>query len=143
MFNSNWIFLLAITAVHLGFAALLGNLIQQTRTPKEPSKRKIALFTASACFIAASLSLPLSPGSRGIIWLASAIVMALFGWPVSLVRIHSRWAWHYAGFAMTLILLWSLTQAQPLLSFSLGLSAAAAALLSLRRGLREALGKDL
>lgn len=136
MLYSNLISHISIATVHLGFAALLGVLFQRNRVRTTNAQEIFILIVTIVFFVAASLSLPLSPISKGIIWLSSLVVIIIFGWLFNVVEQHKHWGWHYAGFAMVAILLWSLFQTQPMLSLGLGMSAGLAAILSLRKGFR-------
>lgn len=136
MLYSNLISLITIATVHLGFAALLGVLIRRNRAITITAREISILIVTFVLFIGASLSLSLSPTAKGLIWLSSVMVIIIFGWLFNLNGQYRHWGWHYAGFTMSVILLWSLFQTQPLLAFSLGLSAGIAAILSLRKGFR-------
>ena len=138
METSNGISILALAAVHLGFATLLGRLIQQIRAGQKDGKNISVLLFAGTLFIAASLSLPLSLNAKGIIWLLSVLLIVLSGWRFEPAPRNSSWAWFYTGLTMSLIVLWGLGQVQLLQSVSFGLSAGTAALLSWRRGLAAA-----
>lgn len=143
MDTSNGISILALAAVHLGFATLLGRLIQQIRAGQKDGKNISVLLFAGTLFIAASLSLPLSVIAKGIIWMLSILLIVLSGWRFESAPINSSWAWLYTGLTMSLIVLWGLVQVQPLQSISFGLSAGTAAFLSWRRGLDAAQRKTV
>lgn len=133
---SNLISIIPIAAVHLGFAILIGILIQRLRESDAIAQGLSILTVSCTFFLAASLSLPLSPVSKGILWFTSLFTIYVFGWQLKGVVQHEQWIWHYAGFTMSVVLLWSLFQTQALLSVSLGLSAGIAAILSLRKGFK-------
>lgn len=143
MDTSNGISILALAAVHLGFASLLGRLIQPIRAGQKDGKNISVLLFAGTLFIAASLSLPLSVTAKGVIWLLSALLIALSGWRFEPTSRNSSWVWLYAGLTMSLIVMWGLGQVQPLKSISFSLSAGIAAFLSWRRGLAAAQRKTV
>ncbi len=143
MDTSNGISILALSAVHLGFATLLGRQIKLIRAGQKDGKNISVLLFAGTLFIAASLSLPLSLNAKGVIWLLSALLIVLSGWRFEPAPGNMAWAWLYTGLTMSLIVLWGLVQVQSLQSISFGLSAGTAALLSWRRGLAAAQRKTV
>ena len=127
---SDWIAILALLVVHLGFAALLGLFARQANSAAD---RALALVGALA-YLGSSLGLPLLWLPRLGIWLASAALFAAFA-NLPLPRAwQSRLVWFYACLSMLLIVAWSLAQGWPSPAISLGITAGWAGVLAWRRG---------
>lgn len=126
--------LIALIAVQLGFAGLLGAKARQAKT----IARVVLICLGALIFAVSILRLPLPTSPRIILWIASAVLFVYFFKPDILSGMQVKLAWFYAGGAMLLILAWSATQSWLAPVFSLGLAAGLAGMLAWRRGLRAA-----
>lgn len=121
---------LALLAIHLGFAALLGSFARQTRA----WPYRLALIASAVTYFFSSLLLPLPLIPRLAVWFASFGLFAFFARQSKVTPWQARLAWLYAGLAMLLIMVWSALQGWVSPALSLGVAAAWAALLAWRRG---------
>lgn len=125
---SDWLAYAALLAIHAGCAGFLGSSLQR----KQSSMSKVALFGALILTIGSSLVVPVPWIQR--VGLVCATAVAFFSF-MSLhpVLFPARAAWAFTAITMLLILVWSLAAGLATPQFGLGLAAALAALLTLRR----------
>ncbi|MEX1071719.1 MAG: hypothetical protein WEC37_03745 [Anaerolineales bacterium] len=128
---SETISLVALLAVHFGFAALLGALMSRAVSLFHGS----TLGVASFLYMTATFTLPLALWTKIIVLLISALLFALSAARTPKFLFHPRIGWLYAGLAMSLIFAWTATQGWQTPLLSLGAAAGLAATLAWRRGL--------
>lgn len=131
----SWISFPAFVTVHLGFAALLGAVSGAARESRWQFTTYCALVFGGLLFLGANLALPLPMWASSLLWLASAAAFGLGYQSVEVLNWRPEFGWYYAGAAMLLILVWGLAQGWRSPTLALGVAAALAAGLSLRRGL--------
>jgi hypothetical protein len=135
--DSETLSLIALLAVHFGFAALLGALMSRAVSYRD----RLGLFqgsvlgVASFLYMTATFTLPLELWTKVIVLLISALLFGLSAAQTPRFLFHPRIGLLYAGLAMTLILAWTATQGWQIPLLSLGAAAALAATLAWRRGL--------
>jgi hypothetical protein len=130
-----WISFPALIAIHLGFAALLGVVSGAARGSRWQFATYCALAFGGLLFLGANLAFPLPMWANSLLWIASAAAFGL-GYQFSEeAKPRAAFGWYYAGAAMLLVLVWGLVQDWRSPTLILGLSAALAAGISLRRGL--------
>jgi hypothetical protein len=131
----SWISLPALLAVHLGFAALLGAVSGTARQTRWQFPTYCAVGLGSLLFLGANLALPLPMWANSLVWMTSAGAFGLGFESAELLRGRVEFGWYYAGTAMILILIWGMAQGFSPPTLVIGLAAALAAGISLRRGL--------
>lgn len=129
--DSETLSLVALLAVHFGFAALLGALMSRAVNLFHGS----VLGVASFLYMTATFTLPFELWTRVIVLLISALLFGLSAAQTPRFLFHPRIGWLYAGLAMTLIFAWTATQGWQTPLLSLGAAAALAATLAWRRGM--------
>jgi hypothetical protein len=130
-----WISIPAVFAVQIGFAGLLGALTRQVQVRQARAARLAAMLLTAALLVTASYVLPMSGGMKAATFGASVLAAILTAWKLDWLSQNEDWVWLYIAMAMSLILVWSIAQSEPLLSVAISLAAGLAALLAARRGM--------
>jgi hypothetical protein len=126
-----WVGILALLLVHFGFAALLGGLIRQVKTPGG----RVVATLGTLGYLGSGLTAPLDELPKlGFLLASLAVFVYQANGSISTV-LPTRQLWLYAGMAMLLILMWTSTQGWDSPSVMLGAAAAWAGILAWRRGL--------
>jgi hypothetical protein len=125
---SDWLAYAALLVIHAGGAAFVGSSLRR----KQSGMNKAALICALVLTIGSCLIVPLPWMQR--VGLVSATAVAF----LSFMSLHpvlfpARAAWAFSSITMLLILVWSLAAGRAAPEFGIGLAAALAALLTLRR----------
>jgi hypothetical protein len=113
----------------------LGALTRQVQVRQARAARLAAMLLTAALLVAASYVLPMSAGMKAAIFGASVLAAILTAWKLEWLSQNEDWVWLYIAMAMSLILVWSIAQSEPLLSVAISLAAGLAALLAARRGM--------
>ena len=122
-----FITLLALLVVHLGFAGLLGGLVNHVHTPAEGAE----LTFLALLYLAATFTLPMPAWANVLVLLAAIFLAALAVTRSKKPLFEQPISWSYIAFTMLLIALWCTAQGWHYPLLALGATAGVAAVLAI------------
>jgi hypothetical protein len=132
--NINWIAISALVSIYIGFAAILGAWIFQSIKKNNFRYQMIPLFAVSAIFVLSIWAIPSTSIFKVFLFIASLISLLITAFRLDQITFHKDWAWLYTSFSMGLVMIWSITQRQAVLAFSMSFLATLACLFALAKG---------
>ncbi len=134
---TTWISNLALGTIQIGFAGLIGVLLNHLKGTGLRWKRLLGISLGALLFVPVTLALPMPTFWQCLVTLLALNLMVIYTLRPPVIP-EWLWApefgWRYAGFVMTLILLWSLANGRTPAAILLGLLAALAGALAWLRG---------
>ncbi len=134
----NWISFSALLSIYFGFAALLGIWIFHAKKNGNLRFQAIPLIIAALMIVLSIWVIPYNIAFKLFLLITCLVAMSITAFRLNQFSFHPDWAWLYSAFSMGLIMIWSITQGQAVLAFSMSFLAAIACLFALARG-RQAL----